>query len=141
MELPEIGEMITTKRARELCLHFGFDHLVERIDKNTEEYKEWEFDGCSGIPDEYMRFFTGCDWRDITYKCCLPHDLEYAYGELGDSRERLEVDRRLYKNLMKKAFMKKEKAEVFFRTVRVLGKEKFGFNFSWGFAHDTKRSS
>jgi len=41
----------------------------------------------SGLPDKVMGFFTNCEWEDITYKCCLPHDLCYGYGELGNEIE------------------------------------------------------
>ncbi len=82
MKLPKIGDTISTKEALELCRYFGLDYLVERIESDPEGYKDWKFDGCSGLPDELMGLFTGCNWEDITYKCCLPHDLCYGYGEL-----------------------------------------------------------
>ena len=88
MELPRIGDVITTAQAVELCRHFGFHHLVERIETNPAKYHDWKFDGCSGLPDEVLGFFTGCRWEDITFKCCLPHDLGYAYGKSGDEAER-----------------------------------------------------
>jgi len=75
--------MITTRQALELCKHFNLDYLVKRIETNTEKYKEWKFDGCSGLPDEIMGIFAVCHWQDITHKCCLPHDLCYGYGEPG----------------------------------------------------------
>jgi hypothetical protein len=62
MKYPEIGDMITTNQALELCKHFNLDYLIKRIETNAEKYKEWEFDGCSGLPDEIMVLFTGCDW-------------------------------------------------------------------------------
>jgi len=31
MNLPEIGDIVTTKEALELCRYFGFDYLIERI--------------------------------------------------------------------------------------------------------------
>ena len=88
MNLPEIGDIITTKGALELCRYFSLEYLADRIKSNPEKYKDWKFDGCSGLPDEVMGFFTGCDWKDITYKCCLPHDLCYAYGDPGNDFER-----------------------------------------------------
>ena len=33
-ELPKIGEIVTTKRAIELCVHCGFNHLADRIEDN-----------------------------------------------------------------------------------------------------------
>ena len=32
MELPEIGELVTTSRALELCRHFTLNYLVARIE-------------------------------------------------------------------------------------------------------------
>ncbi len=88
MNQPEIGDTITTAKALELCRHFSLDYLIDRIKSNPKKYQDWKFDGCSGLPDEVMGFFTGCDWKDITYKCCLPHDLCYAYGDPGNDIER-----------------------------------------------------
>ena len=81
MMLPDIGQTITTEEALELCKHFKLDYLINRIQQNPEKYKNWNFDGCSGLPDEIMGLFTGCIWEDITFKCCLPHDLCYAYRD------------------------------------------------------------
>ena len=88
MNPPEINEIITTKKALKLCRHFGLEYLIDPIESDPEKYKDWKFDGCSGLPDEAMGFFTGCDCKDITYKCCLPHDLCYAYGDPGNDLER-----------------------------------------------------
>ena len=99
MKLPEIGDILTTKEALELCRYFGLDYLIERIESDPEKYKDWKFDGCSGLPNKVMGFFTGCDWKDITYKCCLPHDLCYGYGEPGNDIERKRVDLKFYSDL------------------------------------------
>lgn len=135
MKYPEIEDMITTKQTLELCKHFNLDYLVKRIETNTEKYKEWKFDGCSGLPDEIMGLFTGCDWQDITYKCCLPHDLCYGYGESENDIERKRVDLKFYSDLVTKAGMKKWQASAFLAGVRIGGAEEFGLSFSWGFAH------
>jgi hypothetical protein len=45
MDLPEIGEIITTKEALELCRHIGLYYLIERIESDPERYKDWKF-GC-----------------------------------------------------------------------------------------------
>lgn len=135
MEFPAIGNPITTEKAIELCRYFEFDHLVYRIEAAPERYTEWKFDGCSGLPDEIMGFFTGCDWRKITYACCLPHDLRYAYGEPGNEAERKAADEELYQNLVNRAGMKKWCASAFLAAVRIGGVETFGLSFSWGFAH------
>jgi hypothetical protein len=140
-EMPEIGETITTTHALELCRHFGLDYLVKRIEANPEGYWEWKFDGCSGLPDRALGFLTGGDWRDITYGCCLPHDLCYAYGSSGDGAERKRTDRKFYTDLIVKAGMKKWLASVFYTAVRAGGAEGFGLSFSWAFARAGKSSS
>ncbi len=132
---PKIGDIVTTGQALALCRDFGIDYLAIRIESDPEKYKEWEFDGCSGIPDELMGLFTGCDWKDITFKCCLPHDLGYGYGEPGNEDERKQVDTRFYNDLINKAGMDEWRAAAFFAGVRAGGHEIFGQSFSWGFAH------
>jgi len=136
MDLPAIGETVTAAQALELCRHFDLTYLVDRIQANPDHYKSWEFDGCSGLPDELLGLFTGCDWRDITYKCCLPHDLCYAYGELGNEEERQQVDHQFHDNLVEKAGMSKMLAAAFLAAVRVGGHEALGLSFSWGFANE-----
>ena len=135
MKLPKIGDTITTKEALELIRHFCLDYLVERIESNPNRYTDWKFDGCSGLPDELLGLFTGCKWEDITYKCCLPHDLCYGYGEPGNEIERERVDLKFYSDLVTKAGMRKWMASAFLSAVRVGGAEALGLSFSWGFAH------
>ncbi|MBW2011647.1 MAG: hypothetical protein JRI32_08430 [Deltaproteobacteria bacterium] len=135
MTLPEIRDTVTTQEALELCKHFKLDYLVKRTEANPDRYKSWKFDGCSGLPDKIMGLFMGCNWKDITYKCCLPHDLCYGYGELGNTIERERVDLKFYSDLVTKAGMKKCWASAFLAAVRIGGKEEFGLSFSWGFAH------
>lgn len=135
MNLPKIGDIISAKEALELCRYFGRDYLVERIETNPEGYKDWKFDGCSGLPDELMGLFTGCNWKDITYKCCLPHDLCYGYGAIGNDIERKRVDVKFCSNLVTKAGMSEWAAAAFLVAVRIGGAEIFGLSFSWGFAH------
>lgn len=135
MKLYEIGDIITTQKALELCAHFGLNYLVDRINTNPDSYKDWSFDGCSRFPDEVMGLFTGCDWKDITYKCCLPHDLCYGYGEIGNDIEREWVDKTFYNDLVTKAGMRKWIASAFLSAVRIGGGEEFGLSFSWVFAH------
>ncbi|MCG6974079.1 MAG: hypothetical protein LJE66_13120 [Desulfobacterales bacterium] len=138
MDLPKINDTVTTRQALELCRYFGLDYLVERIESNPELYMDWKFDGCSSLPDELMGLFTGCNWKDITYKCCLPHDLCYGYGELGNKIERKRVDMKFYSNLITKAEMREWTASAFLEAVRIGGSEVFGLSFSWGFAHKQK---
>ncbi len=134
MKYPAIKDIITTEQALELCGYFNLDYLVKRIENNFGKFKEWEFDGCSGLPDEIMGLLTGCDREDITYKCCLPHDLCYAYGAPGNDMERKRVDVKFYSDLVTKAHMNKWSASAFLAAVRVGGAEIFGLSFSWGFA-------
>jgi hypothetical protein len=94
-----------------------------------------------GLPDEIMGLFTRCDWQDITYKCCLPHDLAYGYGEPGNDIERERVDLKFYSDLVTKAGMKKWLASAFLAAVRTGGREEFGLSFSWGFAGKTLSAS
>jgi len=134
MKFPKTGDMITGKEALKLCQYFGLDYLVERIESGPENYEDWKFDGCSALPDEIMGLFTGCNWEDITYRCCLPHDLCYGYGEPGNKMERKRVDVKYYSDLVTKAGMSEWCAAAFLVAVRVGGSEKFGLSFSWGFA-------
>jgi hypothetical protein len=134
MEFPQIGDTVTTEHALAMCRHFNLDYLISRIESDPGKYKEWKFDGCSVIRDEIMGFFTDCDWQDITYKCCLPHDLCYGYGEPGNDIERERVDLKFYSDLVTKAGMKKWQAAAFRAAVRIGGAEVFGLSFSWGFA-------
>jgi len=52
-----------TEQALELCRHFKLDYLIKRIESSSDKYKTWKLDGCSGLPDEVMGFFTGCGGR------------------------------------------------------------------------------
>lgn len=134
MHLPEIGETVTTEMALSLCRVYKLDHLEKRILANPRKYHDWKFDGCSCVPDELMGLFTGCDWHDITYGCCLPHDLKYAYGIPGDEKERARADQELYQDLIKEAKMKEWLARIFRVAVEVFGSEHFGTAFTWAFA-------
>jgi len=127
MILPKIGETITVERGLELCKHFGLDYLVERLKKNPEKYRSFEFDGCSWWPDKFFwKILLFGKGRKITYKCCLPHDLKYAYGEHDNKPERLQVDLKFRIDLVKKAKVRKFIANGFYAAVRVGGKQAFG---------------
>jgi len=76
--------------------------------------------------------FTGCRWKDIIYKFCLPHDLCYTYGTPANEIERQQIDKKFYSDLMNKAGMNKFLASAFFAAVRIGGKEEFGLSLSWG---------
>lgn len=131
MKMPELGEMVATEWALELCKNFDLAYLVQRIETNPGVYRSWTFDG---LPDRLLGIITGCDWRDITYKCALPHDLGYGYGEKGNRMERKRVDLKFYSDLVTQAGMKKWKACILLIGVRLGGAEALGLPFSWGFA-------
>lgn len=136
MEFPQIGDIITTKKGIELCRCFGLDYLVERLNLHPDNYKNWKFDGCSGLPYCVMEwFYVNYDcWGDIVYKCCLPHDLGYAYGKSGDTKEKKRVDMKFYKDLIEKGSMKKWEAKILLYAVELGGSEEFELSFSWAFA-------
>lgn len=134
MDLPRIGDTITTSRGLELCQHFKFENLVSRIKSNPGSYNNWKFDGCSGLPDELLGIFTGLDWKKITM-CCLKHDLKYMYGRPGSYYERKKVDRELAEDLITEAEMRPWLAEVFYHAVQTGGCEELGLSFSWAGAN------
>lgn len=134
MQLPEIGDVVTTDRAIELCRHYKLDYLVKRINQNRGTFKEWVFDGVSCLPDQLAALVVGVDQQALTYDCALPHDLGYAYGEPDNEMEKKRVDVKFHSNLVTKANMNKLWAEIFYRAVRIGGAEELGRSFSWGFA-------
>lgn len=129
-----IGHIIDPEVGLKLCEHFKLTHIVQRIENNLNDYEPFEFDGCSCLPDELMGLFTSCKWQDITYLCCLPHDLEYAYGDPDDDEGKLFADMSFKHNLLYKAHMKNWLAKVFLAAVSIGGSEELGLSFSWGFA-------
>jgi hypothetical protein len=135
MRLPRIGDTITIQWGLDLCRYFGMEYLVDRLEAHPERYEEWKFDGCSCLPDKLLGLFTGCKWQDITYQCCLPHDLGYAYGEPGNQQEKQMVDAKFFEDLKKKARMKGWIAGVFRKAVEIGGSGKLNLFFSWAFAY------
>jgi hypothetical protein len=129
-ELPKIGEFVTTERALELCVYYGFDHLAGRIEENPDLFKEWEFDGCSMTPDEVLKEIIKVP--SLT-EICLRHDLGYAYGDPGNEKERLRVDKK-FQNELLSAGASEFAAKAMFDAVRTGGKEEFCLSFSWSFA-------
>ncbi len=134
----KIGDIITRTMGLQIANQLGFLHIVERIEAQPEMYEDFIFDGCSCIPDELLGLFTGCKWQDITYLCCLPHDIGYAYGDLGNKNEKKSVDYLFFHNLIHLAKMKPWLASVFMNAVKFGGAEKLGLPFSWGFANIKK---
>jgi hypothetical protein len=130
VELPEIDDLITTQRALKLCALYGFDHLVERIEENPELFKEWRFDGCSMTPDAVLSKLLKVP--SLT-EICLRHDLGYAYGDPGNEKERLKVDR-IFQNELLNAGAGEFTAIAMFEAVRAGGREELCLSFSWSFA-------
>ena len=130
----KIGDTITPEMGLQLANQFGYLHIVSRIEAQPEMYEDFIFDGCSCIPDELLGLFTSCKWQDITYLCCLPHDIGYAYGDIGNKEERKYIDYLFFHNLIHLAGMKPWLASVFMNAVKLGGAEELGLPFSWGFA-------
>ena len=128
--MPQIGEIVTTERAIELCEHYGFNHLAERIEDNPDHFKEWEFDGCSMTPTEVVSDLIKVP--SLT-EICLRHDLGYAYGNPGNEEERLLVDKK-FQNELLDGGASEFAAKAMFYAVRVGGKEELCLPFSWSFA-------
>jgi hypothetical protein len=139
MNFPKINDRVDTKQALELCGYFKLDYLVSRIETDMQAYASWVFDGCSCIHDEFLGLLTGCDPEALTYKCCLPHDLGYAYGEPGNRMERKRVDLKFQSDLITKAHMKEWIAAAIYEGIRVGGAQVFGLSFSWSFAKKQPR--
>jgi len=129
-ELPNIGEIVTTERALQLCEHYGFNYLADRIEDNPDLFKEWEFDGCSMTPTKVLSEIIKVP--SLT-EICLRHDLGYAYGDPGNEEERLLVDKK-FQNELRDGGASEFTAKAMFDAVRVGGKEKLCLPFSWGFA-------
>jgi len=130
----KLGDIITVEVGLKLCKHFNLNYLVKRIESNPERYRSFEFDGCSCVPDRMMFFLTRKRWQDITYKCCLPHDLAYAYGAPDDESERAAVDSVFHSNLIMLSGMYGWVAKLFYLAVRLGGGNK-DLSFSWVFAN------
>jgi len=129
-ELPKIGEIVTTERALQLCEHYGFTHLAERIEKNPDLFKEWKFDGCTMTPTEVLSELIKVP--SLT-EICLRHDLGYTYGAPGNEKERIQVDR-IFRYELLSAGAREFVAKVLFDAVRAGGKEELCLSFSWSFA-------
>jgi hypothetical protein len=129
-ELPELGEMVTTERALELCVHYGFKRLAKRIENHPDLFKEWEFDGCSMTSDAVLSELINVP--SLT-EICLRHDLGYAYGDPGNEKERIKVDRKFQDELLR-AGASEFVAKAMFDAVRIGGKEELCLSFTWGFA-------
>ena len=130
----KIGDTITPDMGFELANHFGMTYIAHRIEASPEKYKDFIFDGASCLPDALIAFLVGIKKECFTYKCALPHDIGYAYGEPGNKKERKVVDLNFKSNLNKKCSMFLGIAAIFYRAVRIGGIGKLSLSFSWGFA-------
>ena len=72
MDFPEIGDCVTTEQALALCRYFKLHYLTDRIIAGPHHYKEWTFDGCSGLPDELMGLFTDVTGRTLLTNAVCP---------------------------------------------------------------------
>jgi hypothetical protein len=131
--IPQVGDTITRRHGEKLCRQFGLYREANRIAAHPEHYRQWEFDGCSGVPDGlFSRLrLMGWQWQKITL-ACLIHDLRYAYGIPGDKEARLSADRELRTALL--GVIPPWAAAVFYHTVRAGGGEWTWFSFRWAFA-------
>ena len=131
IKLPEIGDWIDNDRAIELCLHFGFDELANRISNSAfGEFDPWKFDGASMIPDHIVAVMINVD-ADALICEALKNDLFYAYGELGNNEEKLAVDFTLGQGLLTIGASAKASRAAFI-AVDTFGHVPLGFE--WGFA-------
>jgi hypothetical protein len=130
MDLPRIGEIVTTARAKALCAHFGYDVLVGRIEAAPQAFKDWKFDGASMIPDGLVAKLASIP--NLT-PIALRHDLKYAYGEPDNKPERLRADQEFKAELVDDGAAD-EVAEIMYQAVRLFGDPPIKTSFSWGFA-------
>jgi len=129
---PPIGSQITNQNAYQLCQQYGLIAEAHRLSSYPNFYRSWTFDGVSGLPDHILHLLG--NGFNITYQCALPHDLAYAYGQLGDSRARCRADRNFRENLINLAAVNPVKAYIAWLVVRILGSSHIGLSFSWSFA-------
>ena len=129
-----IGQIVTPKMGLELARYFKLDYLIERLEKHPDKYKDFVWDGCSMIPDRLLTVFTGINWRQITYNCCMPHDCAYAYGELGNKKEKQKADFKLIDDLLTIGMLTWQ-VQLFYNAVEIGGAEHLKLDFSWGFAN------
>jgi len=138
----KIGDHVTVKDGIKLCREFKLDYIADELEAHPDNFTEWVFDGCSMVIDQLIDDLTNVeDWEDVTMKCCLPHDLRYAYGKFGDVDGRKEADEIFEDDLIKYAKMDPFYAWIFKSAVRLGGHEIFKTNFSWGYARSTKENN
>jgi len=159
---PKVGDLITPDRAVELCGCFEYCEkpLATILGSHPSRFDSFVFDGVSGLPEKGMAFlmrFPHRDWNSsrvahaLTVQCALPHDLEYAYGELESPsarrQDRKDADSRFHKRLLTKAGVSRWRARLAWVFVRTIGPASRGggggelfshprprISFEWGFA-------
>ena len=133
----KIGDTITPAMGLQIANHFGMVEIVSRIEAQPEMYKDFIFDGVSGLPENLASFLAEVDEEILTYEIALPHDVGYGYGEPGNDEEKeiIDID---FENRLIKYRCPKWKAKVAKRIVDILGKEELGQKFSWAFATKEK---
>jgi len=130
----KVGDVITPETGLELCRHFGFDYLVERLEGNLDKYKSFVFDGVSGLPENLAALLVGVNERALTYKCALPHDLQFAYSQKGNKKEEAMANSDFYNNLINISVVP-WKAWAALKIVEKGGAEELDLSFSFGFAN------
>lgn len=98
---PKIGDFISVGHAEFLSAYYDLPIINERLRTSPKSYIGFHFNGCTGVPDPIFEFVAKGGWENITYECCLAHDLSYSYGDPGNEKERKIVDKR-FKNDLKK---------------------------------------
>ena len=136
-ETPVVGDTITNDHALDLCRKYGFNALIDRLTNYPDHYKEWQFDGVSMAPDCLISILVGSP--NIT-KFALKHDLKYAYGDPGNIVEKRDADQELWREIVADGG-RKWAAGLLLCAVEVFGREEYGFDFSWCFAHKKKKST
>ncbi len=123
MDFPGRGKEVPLAQIKDICAHFGFVALWEKIEKNPPCHP-FSSDGCSLWFNKWKGF-------DL-YPACFKHDLKYWAGYPGEEVERLIADAELMievVQIMESIYM----AETMFAGVRVGGGEWMNASFSWGF--------
>lgn len=133
--MPGLGDEITPAQGAILCSRYELHETAERVANNLCDYKSFVFDGCSMVPDRALAALTQDSglWVKVIYNACFPHDLGYAYGQIGDKAGQKHNDMQFYFNLLA-CGVGKNIARIMLRAVRLGGAEWLCMSFSWGFA-------
>ena len=133
MDIPNIGDTIDNELAIKLCHAYQFDEIAARIQKSPEQFKEWEFDGASMLPDSLVSLILNMDQQEFS-EVALKHDLKYAYGVLGDNAAKQRADKEFEQDLLG-IKLNRYLARTMFLAVDHFGGEAWDTTFSWGFAN------